>query len=343
MNTPINILNMLAQAHTGEEADHAAGEVVKAGVLRAGNSGILLQDGRFAGSCPRVAHLRTLSLSAEDVGADRRIMFGGGKSNEDYWYYILGRTWGGPILREEEIPIEWFTENGTKVTGRPDIVLCSGGPGVVSSSERTKGLADGTIGPQLGLELKMVSAFNTARTVLFKGGGQPKLAHLCQAAHYSWRLGIPFRLVYTSYVDYPIPAWGSRDLPNPGTPGSEYLQYNDRGQAKKIMPFVRVYELDWDGKEMLRYRKEGTEKWTATIVGKAAVEGFYEAVASMGPGVSLPPRPETLDSHGKPEGFTLCAYCELNPTCGETDYEKWVGKVRVKREGDKSREKGSKV
>lgn len=324
---PLSILSMLDAAHAGEEKEHAEKEVIKRGVLRAGNSGVILPDGKVAGACARLAHLRSIGIDSETVGNDRRIMFGGGKSNEDYWYYVLGRTWGGPILREEEIPIEWFTANNTKVTGRPDIVLCEYNEDGKDSHPRD-GLPIRTV---MGLELKMVSAFNTARTVLFKNGGQPKLAHLCQAGHYSLKLGVPFRLVYTAYVDYPIPAWGARDLPAPGKPGSEYLQYNDKGQAKKITPFVRVYELTWDTEGMLCYRKEGTEIWTNTIVGQAAIEKYYDVVSAMGDGKALPPRPETLDSHGKPEGFTLCAYCALNNNCKESEYGKWLGAVKAQR------------
>lgn len=319
----INIHNMLQAALKQEEAEHAQGEVAKRGVLRAGNSGIILPSGVATGSCARLAHLRSRGIDSEDVGADRRIMFGGGISNEGYWHRQLSRTWGGPILREHEIPIQWTTSNGTRVSGRPDLVLCEVGEDTEYATP--EGIP---VTPVLGLELKMVSAFNTARVVLFNG--KPKLNHLCQAGHYSWKLGVPFRLVYTSYVDFPIPAWGTQGLPKKATdPLAEFCQFNDRGSPKKVLPFVRVYELDWDGNGFLRYRVEGGGgSWTTSIVSQSAVENYYTVVAAMGPGKHLPPRPETLTATGDKEGYTICAYCQLNSACNETEYDRWMDTVK---------------
>lgn len=321
--TALSITGMLSQAMELEEKDHAEKEVIKRGVLRAGNSGIILPNGNPTASCARLAHLRSLGIDSETVGADRRIMFGGGISNEGYWLRQLSTVWDGEILCEAEIPIEWSTTRSTKVTGRPDLVLCRSDPDGPIPHPR-----DGLpLVPVLGLELKMVSAFNTARTVLFKGA--PKLNHLCQAGHYSWKLGIPFRLVYTSYIDHSIPAWGTQGLPKINDPLAVHCQFNDRGQVKKILPFVRVYELQWDANGFLQYRVEGSKsKWVTTIVSQSGIANYYDVVDAMGPGQPLAPRPETLTATGEKEGWTNCAYCALNKTCEERDYSRWLSAVK---------------
>lgn len=232
--------DVLSEAFARLQEEHANKEEKKKGVLRAGNSG-LLEGEEFAGQCPRLAFLRSQGIAVDGVDEEQNLMFEGGLGNEDLWVEALQKVWPGKIKQEEEIPIRWETPNGTLVTGRPDIVLC-----------------DKRGNPVRGLELKLVCSVWTARTIL---SGQPKLAHLTQAAHYSWKLGeqlgreVPFELWYTSRVNWPVmQGWMAKLFPAVGDRNSEYLEYKirkDRGgnehvEPFKIMPFRLGFEVRFD-------------------------------------------------------------------------------------------------
>lgn len=146
-------------------------------------------------------------INLEETTPSRKLMFQAGVSNEDIWYDTIKDVWDGPILREEEVATYWKTKNGIEVTGRPDIVLCTDDARM--SDEQTEPR------PVVGIELKLVSALWTGRDALFEG--KPKFNHLCQAAHYSWQLDIPFELWYTNRVDFATNDIANRVLPKYGT------------------------------------------------------------------------------------------------------------------------------
>lgn len=264
----ISIKDLIKQGAANKQALSEKEELTKVGTLRGGSSGALAMGGRPLGTCPRLAALRFKGLRVEEHEESRGFMFDAGNSNEDIWYDVLGHAYPpSQILRESEVPITWDL-NGVKVTGRPDIVL--------TDAERK---------PVIGLELKLVCSFWTARSVLFEKA--PKTGHLIQAAFYSWRLGIPFELWYASRVDWTIMCqapkgnqkwdWVAKMLPKPGEPLAEHLEYSyyvrddsnkfgwrklepeefsnysfDQivGVPKKCKPFAVGYELKWQGNQL---------------------------------------------------------------------------------------------
>lgn len=314
----------------------------KLGVLRAGNSGIVSIDGEVAASCHRIAHLRQLGIEVDPPDDSTLVMFQLGMANELVIYDDLCRT-SGPdevILREEEIPIEWMTSNGTRVTGRPDMVICHqiqdlGGPDCAPK-------------PQLGIEIKSVASVWTSRSVMFDG--EPKLAHLAQAGHYMWKLNVPFRLIYKQYAIQEIPNWWSDEksgssgkkkgwsqklFPRPGAFGSGYIDY----EKGRIRPFEVVYALRFTPSGALEYCREDAQddEWTTTIVSTADIERFYNLVAEMSVVRSLGPRPLTLSPNGKSKRFSNCAYCPLNIICDAAErvaeavpeqYLEWLAAVK---------------
>ena len=182
-------------------------EKTKAGKLRAGNSGLLTADGKTIQSCRAQTYLRYKGISADPTTPSRDLMFDGGRRNEDHWADVLAESWNGVILREEEIATRWETDFGVAVTGRPDIVLCN------TESK-----------PVAGIELKQCCSLWTTRDILVNK--KPKLAHLIQSAHYSWQLGIPYELWYTSRVDYAVTGdWIKRMFPKFGEDKSENFDY----------------------------------------------------------------------------------------------------------------------
>lgn len=267
-------------------------EKEKVGILRAGNTGALIFDGKAVGSCPRRVYLRKLGIEVEDT-SPRALMFEAGLTNEDSIVARLKAS-GFPglgILREEDTGIAWETDNGTKVTGRPDIVLQS------------------QLQSVRGLELKLVCSLWTARDVKFKQ--IPKLSHLLQAGHYSWQLGIPFELRYTSRVDWPTMGFVQKLLPKE----HPLIELNDKGQPKKILPFDQSYFLEWTGDGQLTYRAEDKEQATHTPITIDGIKGFYNMVASLDEQSVPPAAPININADGSDAGFNLTAYCPLGKYC----------------------------
>lgn len=306
-----NIMELYQRALAAEQEVHAAEEVAKVGNLRGGNTGVWVDKETVVGGCPRLAHLRSIGVEVEKIPADRHVMFAAGHSNEDIWARYFAATWKGEgktLLRESEVPTSWATSGGTKVTGRPDFVFAKDGK------------------PILGLENKMCASVWTAKTVLFQG--IPKIKHLAQAAHYSWQLGIPWKIVYSSYVDFVVPSWAERMFPKRGQPLSEYTVSNDKGGAKKVLPFHRVYDLRWvDGR--LEFSPEGANAWQVTPVTADGIREYFEQVAVVADKKKLPPRVTTVEGNGEVSDFSDCDYCPLNETCTKhTNYDKWLTAVR---------------
>lgn len=302
----------------------------KLGNLRAGNSGIMSEDGDIAGACARIAHLRALGIEVEEPDDSRVIMFQMGTANEDVVYNDLVKTKAEDevILREEEIPIEWMTKNGTKVTGRPDMVVCRLDTETTLPSGAANVLNTPVPRPLYGIEIKGVFSVWTSRDVLFDAS--PKMANLIQAAHYSWKLGVPFRLLYKQYANQAVPSWANKFFPKKGEKHSEHIEYNDKGEVKNINPFEIVYELEWD-KDYLKYRREGDARWTKTMIRSADIERFYEHAAGMAVSKELGKRPLTIDAKGKEKSFSNCGYCPLKPICDSTEkngYGPWLAEVQ---------------
>ena len=328
MSTDIKLTELFRTARKMSRNKHAEGEVVKKGNLRAGSSGIFSPTGESAGHCLRKAHVRQLGLEVEEIAEDKLIMFDLGFASEDIVYDKLKRSLEGTgkvILREEEIPIEWLTTNGTKVTGRPDVVICED---VELDAEKTDRI------PRLGIELKSVHSLWTARDVLF--GGKPKLANIIQAAHYMWKLDVPYKLVYTGYSQLGqgmvgTDSWVSRMFPKQGKPFSEYVDYNtEKGTIKHIKQFEIVYDMRIEN-GVVEYKPEMSDKWVATIVTIPDIERFFEKVSMIPSTGDLGPRPSPVDTLGKKAGYTDCDYCPLKATCDAHDksgYNKWLEEVQ---------------
>ncbi len=343
-----NIGERLAEGRQILRAKYKELDAAKLGVLRAGNSGIMSIDGEVAGSCHRVAHLRQLGIELDPPDDKQLVMFQLGVSNEQVVYDDLVQTSapGEVILREEEIPIEWFTTNGTKVSGRPDMVICkSVSQEVVTGKLPEEGTrfvkpADGGglykyVVPILALELKSVASVWTTRSVLFEG--DPKLAHLAQVAHYMWKLGTPGRLIYKQYANQAMPDFAHRYFPRQGATGSEYLEYGKDGKPKCIRPFEIVYELEFTESGHLRFRREDQPEgvWCQTIVSKQDIERFYEYVSQMGSEQVLGQRPLTLGWDGEAKRYSNCDFCKLDSTCDKVAKMAGTKKVTGSTEAEK--------
>jgi len=296
------------------QAKHDAEEKTKVGSLRAGNAGFVTADGKFVGQCARLTYLRHIGINVQEIEDSKEHMFAAGRGNEDLWMQVLREGWPGKILTETEVPTRWHTDNGIAVTGRPDIVLCN---------------QDGK--PEHGIELKLVSSVWTARDVLFQG--HPKLDHITQAAHYSWQLGVPFEIWYTSRVNWPVVGWMQKNFPKPGEFGSEHCNYNNKGEIKSVNPFVVGYELKIT-KESVMYREAGSKyEWQKSPVTIDGIMTYYNFIATMTETDRLPGLSLNLDADGQKLAWSKADYCALGDLCcgdksGETSVKNWLVKVK---------------
>ena len=295
------------------------------GELRVGNSGVMSPKGEVAGKCHRQTHLRQLDLEIEELEYSKLIMFERGFNNEDIIYEDLLSTLeeGEAILREEEIPTSWFTSNGTRVTGRPDAVLC------------TKSSAG--IVPKLVLEFKSLASVNPAIQIAIDE--EPVFEHLCQLAHYMWQCGsLPGSLIYRQYSNLIIPNWPFilAKLPKEeGAPGGEYIKWNKIGKPQEIKPFEKLFDVSIDNNRVA-YRVSSEDEtavqkpWVQTMITIDGIVQYYEFVSQMEKEKKLGPRPLTISVTGKDKSYSICNYCPVKFACDKYEskgYDEWRNAV----------------
>lgn len=318
------IPSILRAGHAALRAASKEKESTKKGTLRGGNSGAVVRGEGVVGKCHRITLARFLGHQAAAEGS-RDLMFDAGFKNEDSWYEVLKAAWKGVILREEEVPVVWETSRGIKVTGRPDFVLCE--PGEVTPEQ-----PDPPPRKVLGLELKLVASLWTMFDVIVKR--TPKTDHVIQAAHYKWKLGIPYELWYTSRVDWPITGWLVKSFVRliwgDHIFGEDVFDYNERGEPKKIYPFYAGFELDIRN-EVVYYRAVGSETWVETLITTQAIEDYYELIGTMAAEKTLGERPAGVNMDGSKMGYDKCSakYCPFSEICDrhEDNYDDWVAAV----------------
>lgn len=319
----MDILARLERARALAREKHLEGDRLKLGNLRAGNSGIMDPQGNIAGGCHRRSHLRQLGIELEVPTTDKLLMFDLGFANEDLVYDALVTTLseGETMLREEEIPIEWMTTNGTKVTGRPDIVILNQGK------------------PTRLLELKSVHSMWTAKDVFFNK--TPKMENLVQTAHYMWKLDVQGSLIYRSYSQLGQGmAGGKREdrkwmldqFPKFGQPGSEFIEFNKKtGVPKHLKQFEIVYDVEFDIEGVLQYRVEGTDRWVTTVISKQDIERYFEYVSTMGEKKLMGPTFTLIKADGRNDTYNHADYCDACKLAdfAKGDYDRWLELART--------------
>lgn len=341
----MKLRDIFKAARVADRAEYKAKEAEKIGNLRAGSSGIVSEAGEIAGACHRKSHLRQLGMEIDPPTEDKLIMFDLGYASEDIIHkkIMTSLPEGHVVLREEEIPIEWTTSNDTKVTGRPDMVICLRGAISGDADNPWDTLLVNGPTPILGIELKSTHSVWVARDVVF--GRTPKMSNLIQAAHYMWKLDIPYKLIYTNYSQLGQGMagneWIIKQFPAYGEPGSEFIEYSSRVSRKTgkevhtikhIKQFEVIYDLRFDSKGRLEYKleEEADSEWTRTLITHQSIEKYFEQVSQMASNKDLGPRPSTINPMGKPAGYTDCDYCPLQDTCDsyeEKGYSEWLKAV----------------
>lgn len=339
------ILDLFRKGQQELQRKHSEAESKKSGVLRGGSVGLAMEpnkkgDTDIAGGCAGLAYLRFKGIdtsSMEQGTSTRELMFEAGRTNEDSWYAVLAASgYTGKILREEEVPVDYTLDNGTRITGRPDMVLMG---------DDNK--------PVRGIELKLVSSIWTARTVLLTK--TPKLSHVTQSAHYAIQLAkqyglekpLPFELWYTNRADFETKAdFSLNAYPAYGEPGSSHFayrfyqvvadpstgsftkrvvtekQYNmlvELGEEveavpAKYLPFIQGFHIvvKDDGSVWYRDALDATAALKPTVVTAERIKRYYTLVSEL---KKVPNEPITIKVDGKKENFKLSAYCSLGRLC----------------------------
>lgn len=321
----------------GEEKD-----VAKRGLMRGASQGLFINMDTIAGPCHRAAYARMLG-GVQPRPADwneKQLMFDSGLANEDSWVDRLKRSWDGPILREEELPIEWRiqTDDGAeaKGSGREDIILCWPEDSVHVAAAHSMFGADGKVYYVAQfIELKQASSINTVCETMLVGGA-PKLEHGIQVGRYTREHRVPAQIWYSLPFVMPVPGWSflSQYIPQQGTPEAKYVQYGRDGKATKIQPHVVGYRFAWHG-DVLHYQRIGHESkgWAPTIVTAQGLDDFWRYTLDMPGFKDLGARPVALDIHGGKKFYKPCDYCDWKPVCDthDGDYAGWEKAVLATR------------
>ena len=309
----IKLMELMARDDKQNNVEHDIKEKEKVGTLRAGNTGMVQDDGAITGKCHRLSYLRYkgVQLPHDD---DRDIMFEFGRvANENLILDKLVRQLprNMKILREGEIPTGWTTPAGVQVTGSPDFVLQIAGENV------------------LGIELKMVSSVWTAVSVMCKS--EPSYDHLLQAAHYMWQMGCPWKILYVSPVDYAIPFIPKGETWPSNIDGKlkEIIEFYDNGKPKKINPFRLAYDLRFDDDGCLEFRREDESGfYTRSPISIRGIELYYQTVATIDERKELGDRPINLKATGDLATWNKCdkKYCDVSDICDQWEkrQELWL-------------------
>lgn len=297
--------------------------------LRAGNSGVVLDNGVIGIQCPRKALLRKLAIELP-VPLNRRPMFDHGIAMEDVIKAKLIRQLGDTceITGDDVNATEWSNYFDTKVTGSPDLLIKSKHTGELLA----------------GIELKTCCSVWTAKSVMLDG--EPKLAHVAQAGHYLWQTGLDtYQLLYVQSVEYAAPFTMTKGkaletYAEHNHPKAHQIAYRS-GKPFKLLPGRICYELKFDNQGVLCYREAAVRgaTWTKTIITAEAIQDFYNYVDDQEQERQLAARPMTLKYDGSAGTFNMCdpKYCELAGICDtyERYFDKWVAEVQAYADNNK--------
>lgn len=303
----LDYMALLKEGREVQRKAHEEGEKKKLGNLRGGSVGILLEDDTL-GTCHRVAHLRQIGIQTPSE-PETHNMFALGRSNEDIISQELLDA-GVKIKRESEIPVTVELDDGTKITGSPDIVI----------------MDDSGSTPICVLELKSASARGSSVGYHYKL--KPKNVHLMQLGFYMLGLGVDDgKLHYCSRVKWNIPKKMPSSVQEVMRKGWDAVEQYGGCQ---IQPFDRVYDVWFDDDGLLNWStpdKGGKLKSKTTVISADTIMDYYEYVNSI---------KETKELGNRPlkDGYSACDYCKLNVQCDRYEeehnsYDVWLDEVKL--------------
>lgn len=281
------------------------------GDWRGGNSGCITEDGLIIGASPRDAVLRHLGIEIPPT-LDDDLIFEAGFKNEEHWTELL--TWANvPHKQEEEIPVKWALPNGETITGRPDIVV---------GARNTDATRPGVFVPEFGVELKLISSNGKMMRHSHFGEANPIPYMVCQSAHYSSQMGLPWVLAYTSRAHYTAFYWGAAKWKfnqNGTEPHRSCIVDQKKGTVVNVKPFISMYTLTWEGDNLLM---DGNE----TIITASGIERFYQYCSDCVRDKVIPTHGDNIDIWGKkePKQSPHVMYDDFAEANTEAGFDQWV-------------------
>ena len=251
------------------------------GDWRGGNSGCITEEGIIIGYNPQDVVLRHLGIQTATT-LDDDLIFEAGFTNEDHFVNLLNLAKVSTKC-EEEIPVEWALPNGQTITGRPDIVVGS----------KTKS----DFIPEYGVEMKLISSNGKMMQHSHFGQANPTATHVCQAAHYSWRLGVPWVLAYVSRSHYTSFYWKADKFKfdHRSMRISEKVSKSTGAKTKSVVsvgPFISLYDMTWEDDTLLIDEKP-------TIITKSGIERFFQYCSDCVRDKVIPEAGGDVDIYGK--------------------------------------------
>lgn len=298
MSNKLELYGML-QSGFVEKQNRREAEAQKnpGGDWRGGNSGCITEDGIILGESPRNAVLRHLGIEFPTT-LDDDLIFDAGFRNEDHWAELLELS-GTPIKQESEIPVSWSLPNGQTITGRPDIV-------VMNSDDS----------PKFGIELKLISSNGKMKRHSHFGDGNPIPYHVCQAAHYSHRLGVDWVLGYTSRTHFTSFYWRGDSWK---FEHRAMLMDSKNDKPVSISPFISMYDISWKDDVMLLDGKP-------TIITASGIERFYQYCSDCVTNKVIPTHGNNVDIWGNAEKKPSqhVTYDDFAEASTESGFDEWI-------------------
>ena len=288
-----------------QEPPHVGGD------WRGGNSGCITEDGVIVGASPRTAVLRHMGIEIPPT-LDDDLIFDAGFRNEDHWMELL-KFAGVPVKAESDIPVAWSLPNGQTITGRPDLVVMND---------------DDT--PRFGIELKLISSNGKMKRHSHFGDANPIAYQVCQAAHYSSKMGVDWVLAYTSRCHFTSFYWRGD--------GWKFqhraMMMDDKGtKPVSVAPFISMYDIGWDGDTCLVDGKP-------TIITASGIERFYQYCSDCVRDGIIPPHEDNVDIWGvkeKKESASVL-YDDFAEARTDMGFETWIEDCKLIAEVRRGRE-----
>jgi len=283
------------------------------GDWRGGNSGCITEEGIIIGESPRNSVLRHMGVEMPTT-LDDDLIFEAGFKNEEHWEELL-KLAEVPIKMEEEIPIAWSLPNGETITGRPDIVV----------GARNTDVRPGSFVPEFGIELKLISSNGKMVRHAHFASANPIPYHVCQAAHYSNKMGIDWVLAYTNRAHLA-----------PFFMSAKQFQFEHRAviytpdgnKVINVKPFISMYDITWDGDTMLMDGKP-------TLITASGIERFYQYCSDCVADKVIPEHGGDLDIWGNKEKknhhVMYDDFVEANTNMG---FDQWIAECKDIAEGE---------
>ncbi len=271
---------------------------------RGGNSGCMTEDGIIIGASPRTTLLRHLGIEMTTT-LDDDLIFQAGILNEDHWTELLGLA-KIPYKCEEDIPIAWNLPNGESVGGRPDIVV-----GKVGAPEFT---------PDYGVELKLISSNGKMARHSHFGEANPMPYMVCQSAHYSWRMGIPWVLAFTNRAHFTSFYFGAAKWQFQ----HRAMMWSEKdNKPVNVGPFISMYDITWDGDNMLLDDQ-------STIITASGIQRFYQYVSDCVRNKIIPGHGDNVDIFGRKEKkqSSHVLYDDFAEANSDGNFDDWVEECR---------------